>query len=131
LQEHAAILLLTKPIRVVAEKDDQFNETRDNVKEVQLINLKRVALATYFAKKVKVTGKLSSAITGHYHTDVLMEVDKIHLFEDARVLWGIEGATPNSGMLPGGKKENDLVKDGFAKWKDQVRAWIQGGMKCE
>ena len=56
---------------------------------------------------------------------------ELHLFEDPRVLWGIEGATRKSGMLPGGKKENDLVKEGFAKWKDQVRAWIQGGMKCE
>jgi len=43
----------------------------------------------------------------------------------------IEGATPNSGMLPGGKKEKDLVKEGLPKWKEQVRAWIQGGMKCQ
>jgi hypothetical protein len=56
---------------------------------------------------------------------------ELHLFEDPRVLWGIEGATPNSGMLPGGEKEKDLVKEGFTKWKDQVRAWIQGGMKCQ
>lgn len=54
-----------------------------------------------------------------------------HLFEDPRVLWGIEGATPKSGMLPGGAKEKDLVKEGFSKWKDQVKDWIQGGMKCE
>jgi hypothetical protein len=56
---------------------------------------------------------------------------ELHLFEDPRVLWGIEGATPNSGMLPGGAKEKDLVKEGLAKWKDQVRAWIQGGMNCQ
>jgi hypothetical protein len=56
---------------------------------------------------------------------------ELHLFEDPRVLWGIEGATPNSGMLPGGAKEKDLVKGGFAKWKEQVNAWIQGGMKCQ
>lgn len=54
-----------------------------------------------------------------------------HLFEDPRVLWGIEGATPRSGMLPGDEKEKDLIKDGLPKWKDQVRAWIQGGMKCQ
>lgn len=54
-----------------------------------------------------------------------------HLFEDPRVLWGIEGALPQSGMLPGGAKEKDLVKEGFPKWKKQVRAWIQGGMKCQ
>jgi hypothetical protein len=56
---------------------------------------------------------------------------ELHLFEDPRVLWGIEGATPNSGKLPGGEKEKDLVKEGLTKWKDQVRAWIQGGMKCQ
>ena len=54
-----------------------------------------------------------------------------HLFEDPRVLWGIEGATPSSGVLPNGKKEDDLVKGGLALWKEQVNAWIQGGMKCQ
>jgi hypothetical protein len=56
---------------------------------------------------------------------------ELHLFEDPRVLWGIEGATTKSGMLPGGEKEKDLVKEGLTKWKDQVSAWIQGGMKCQ
>ena len=78
-KEHAAILLLSQPIRVVAGKDDQFNETRKNVKEVQLINVKRITLSPYIQKKVKVTGKLSSAITGHHHTDVLIEIDTIEL----------------------------------------------------
>lgn len=54
-----------------------------------------------------------------------------HLFEDPRVLWGIEGATPKSGMLPSDGKENDLVKEGLTKWKHQVSAWIKGGMKCQ
>lgn len=77
--EHASILLLDKPIKVVAEKDDQFNETRDNIKEVQLINIKRIALSKFFQNKVTVTGKLSSAITGHHHTAVLIEIDDIQL----------------------------------------------------
>lgn len=54
-----------------------------------------------------------------------------HLLEDPRVLWGIEGATPQSGVLPGGEKESNLVKGGFPAWKNQVKAWIQGGMKCQ
>jgi hypothetical protein len=54
-----------------------------------------------------------------------------HLFEDPRVLWGIEGATPKSGQLPSGKKEDDLVKGGMALWKDQVNAWIEGGLQCQ
>lgn len=56
---------------------------------------------------------------------------ELHLFEDPRVLWGIEGATPKSGVLPGGSKEKDLVVGGLTAWKYQVRAWIQGGMKCQ
>lgn len=54
-----------------------------------------------------------------------------HLFADPRVLRGIEGATPNSGKLPFDQKEEDLVKGGMQEWKQQVRAWITGGMKCE
>lgn len=54
-----------------------------------------------------------------------------HLFEDPRVLWGIEGASPQSGMLPGGAKAKDLVKEGLPTWKKQVRAWVLGGMKCQ
>jgi len=56
---------------------------------------------------------------------------ELHLLADPRVLWGIEGATPTSGMLPGGKREPDLVKEGLSKWKEQIMAWIQGGMKCQ
>lgn len=54
-----------------------------------------------------------------------------HLFEDPRVLWGIDGATPQSGRLPGGKKDDDLVTGGMALWKEQVDAWIHGGLKCQ
>lgn len=78
-KELASILLLSHPIKVVAEKSDQFNETRDNIKEIQLINVKRIVLSPFFQKNVKVTGKLSAAITGHHHTDVLIEIDDIQL----------------------------------------------------
>lgn len=54
-----------------------------------------------------------------------------HLFNDPRILWSIDGATPKSGMLPGGKKEVDLVKGGIDEWKNHVLAWIKGGMKCD
>ncbi len=64
------------------------------------------------------------------NTLVARQMEK-HLFEDPRVLWGIEGATPNSGKLPEDKKEIDLVKGGMTEWKSQVTAWIKGGMKCE
>lgn len=54
-----------------------------------------------------------------------------HLLEDPRVLWGIEGATPESGKLPFRKKQTDLVEGGMDEWKKEVMAWINGGMKCE
>jgi len=78
-KEHTAILILTHPIRVVADKGDQFNETKDNVHEVQLINVKRISLSPYYQKTVRVTGNLSSAITGHHRTAVLIEIDTIQL----------------------------------------------------
>ena len=63
--------------------------------------------------------------------DLLASQMEHHLFKDPRVLWGIEGATPNSGKLPFKKQETDLVKGGMEEWKTQVTAWIDGGMKCE
>ena len=63
--------------------------------------------------------------------DMLARQLETHLFTDPRVLWGIEDATPQSGALPGDRKEDDLVKGGLAKWKEQVREWIRGGMQCK
>lgn len=54
-----------------------------------------------------------------------------HLLEDPRVLWAIDGATPQSGQLPEGKRATGLVAGGFAEWKTQVLAWIKGGMTCD
>jgi hypothetical protein len=64
------------------------------------------------------------------NTSLIKRQMEKHLFEDPRVLWGIDGATPKSGALPGGKKEADLVKGGMAKWRAEVTAWIEGGMQC-
>jgi len=53
-----------------------------------------------------------------------------HLFESPRVLWGIAGATPNSGKLPKGQLEMDLVQGGLEQWKKDVNTWVKSGMKC-
>ncbi|HIJ80149.1 MAG TPA: hypothetical protein HPP76_00405 [Desulfuromonadales bacterium] len=53
-----------------------------------------------------------------------------HLFGSPRVLWGISGATPNSGKLPKEQMETDLVQGGLEQWKTEVNAWIKAGMKC-
>lgn len=72
------------------------------------------------------------ALNGKFKSQALLARQmKKHLLEDPRVLWGIEGATPESGHLPGNKVETDLVKGGMERWKAEVSAWIDGGMKCE
>ncbi len=65
------------------------------------------------------------------HKDKLARDLAKHLFESPRVLWGIAGATPNSGRLPEKKMELGLVQGGMEEWKAEVNAWIQGGMKCQ
>jgi hypothetical protein len=79
IQKSGVLIKLAKPIKVVAEKEDQYNETRNGIKELQIINIKKIKLSPYLHKKVKITGKLSSAITGHHHTDVLIEIDSIEM----------------------------------------------------
>jgi hypothetical protein len=75
---------------------------------------------------------IRTAVHAQFKSQALLAKEmKAHLFEDPRVLWGIEGATANSGKLPGGKAEADLVKGGMERWKAEVTAWIDGGMKCE
>ncbi len=75
---------------------------------------------------------MKAAIQAQFKSKALLakQLEK-HLFEDPRVLWGIEGATPKSGQLPEGQREKDLVKGGLVEWKAQVLAWIKGGMRCE
>ncbi|HAZ14912.1 MAG: hypothetical protein A2X86_21280 [Bdellovibrionales bacterium GWA2_49_15] len=75
---------------------------------------------------------IKNGINAKFKNDALIarDMDK-HLFDDPRVLWAIEGATPKSGNLPENKKEVDLVKGGLEEWKKHVNAWIKGGLKCQ
>ncbi len=76
--------------------------------------------------------KTKEALRAEFKSSALLARQlETHLLTDVRVLWGIEGATPKSGSLPFNKKEADLVKGGMEEWKEQVMAWINGGMKCE
>jgi len=69
------ILHLARPICTTAGRDD---DAESNVTGIQLIlTPKQYALYRKFVggrARVKVTGKLSHAITGHHHTQVLLEV---------------------------------------------------------
>ena len=76
--------------------------------------------------------KIMEVLNAEFKSRELLARDlEHHLLEDPRVLWGIEGATPESGHLPFKKRETDMVEGGLDEWKKQVTAWIKGGMKCE
>jgi hypothetical protein len=73
------ILHLAKPICTTASAD---NDAESNVSDMQLIlTPKQYALYRKFVARkgraVTAAGKLSHAITGHHHTQVLMEVTSI------------------------------------------------------
>lgn len=79
--EHFFMLILQKPINVVstdknADADD-VNATKNNISKIQLLPADNIDLNNYIAKTVKLTGTFFGAHTGHHHTDVLMDVQKI------------------------------------------------------
>ena len=76
------ILNLDEPVTVIPkpEKKDEINEPETGVRWLQLVmDYKKVVpkkLGFNINKKVKVTGTLYHALTGHHHTTVLLRVDK-------------------------------------------------------
>jgi Domain of unknown function (DUF4431) len=77
------ILHLSKPICLNADKDMPSGEKREKtVSNLQLI-LSKEQYAQYkgaLGKRVKVSGKLMHAHTGHHHTNVLLTVTSIKGF---------------------------------------------------
>ena len=76
-KEYAYIIKLEKPISAIAAEDDTTNESHDNVKEIQVVNIKHISLKPLLQKRVTAKGTLFSAITGHHHTDVLINLEEI------------------------------------------------------
>ncbi|MDR2963676.1 MAG: DUF4431 domain-containing protein [Bacteroidales bacterium] len=82
-KEEAYILLLESPINVLSTIDESEREegdgdfTKYNVAKIQLASTAGVLFANYTNQQVIVTGTLFSAISGHHHTDVLMDVQNI------------------------------------------------------
>lgn len=76
-KEYCAILVLNEPIKVVASGESSFEQTYENVKELQLANEKKIPLKYYLNQKVRASGSLMAAHTGHHHTDVLLVLEKI------------------------------------------------------
>lgn len=81
-KEMVWILKLDYPVNVIAAPDQPDPEMGDHtirgIKEIQIYTLdKKINLSKYLNKKITVQGPLMSAISGHHHTEVLMEVKQI------------------------------------------------------
>lgn len=74
-KELCTVLILKEPIDVMADSTNELEESIRNVKKIQLAS--NVKLDAYIGKRVLISGKLFSAQTGHHHTDVLMDVQKV------------------------------------------------------
>ena len=70
------ILTLNTPVHVIASPKDELMETKDNVKEIQLVCFMGCGEKFSFSigESVTLTGTLFSAHSGHHHKDVLMTV---------------------------------------------------------
>jgi uncharacterized protein DUF4431 len=80
-KENVFILTVEKPIDVISETTDPDdpNITRRNVIKIQLIPGENIQLNDRLHKKVKLTGVLFGAHTGHHFTDVLLGVKQLDL----------------------------------------------------
>lgn len=79
-KEYPYILQLDKPINVKAHEGDVMNSDTFDVKEIQVVPIGEEDLKSikkYLDKRIKIEGTLFSALTGHHHTEVLIEVKSI------------------------------------------------------
>lgn len=74
-KEACVMLILETPIDVEADSTNDFNLAVDSLAIIQLASATK--LDDYFGKRVTVKGKLFGAQTGHHHTAVLMDVQKV------------------------------------------------------
>lgn len=82
-KEEQYLLLLDKPINVnginVSEEDseDESTRTRKAVSKIQLLYKESIDMGRYLGDKVRLTGTFFGAHTGHHHTEVVMDVQKV------------------------------------------------------
>ena len=82
VKEGAYILELDKPFNVEPTHNPQEPPNTDwekNVKVIQLVLMDKSPknLRKYVGKNISVRGRLFHEFTGHHHTRILMELDKI------------------------------------------------------
>jgi hypothetical protein len=78
--EREVVLLLKRPLTITGGNKDAFEPDQTNVTQVQLVPAPGNARA-YLNHRVKVTGKLWGAQTGHHFTPVVMETTTLQLNE--------------------------------------------------
>lgn len=83
-KEEQYVLLLEKPINVngtnvsVEDSEDESTRTRKAVSKIQLLYDKdSIDMGKYLGSAVKLTGTFFGAHTGHHHTDVVLNVQKL------------------------------------------------------
>lgn len=83
-KETQYLLLLEKPVNVngvnVSEddSDDESTRTRKAVSKIQLLYDKNIIdMGRYLGNTVRLTGTFFGAHTGHHHTEVVMDVQKV------------------------------------------------------
>lgn len=70
-------LVLDAPISITPEKGDPTNEAVTDVSELQIVPNEVSNLSDYLDRRVRVTGKLFQAHTGHHHTKALIALETI------------------------------------------------------
>ncbi|MGK5089283.1 DUF4431 domain-containing protein [Bdellovibrionota bacterium FG-2] len=75
------VLFLDEPISVLPLKEDKeyFHDPALNQRKIELVFFSEHSVKVIEGRKVRVTGTFFSAHTGHHHTDVLLEVEKIEV----------------------------------------------------
>lgn len=80
-REYSYILMLEKPIDVISNtekrEEGDSDSTTSNISEIQLASTKDIKLSNYKNKAIRLTGTFFGANTGHHHTKVLLDVQKI------------------------------------------------------
>ena len=71
-KERVYVLVLDKPITMIAEDKNEFNTAKTNIKEIQLVT--NEDFKHHINKKITLSGTLFGAQTGHHHTDVLLQL---------------------------------------------------------
>ena len=80
-KEEVYILTVEKPITVISKETDEYatNTTKENVSRIQLIMPENNDASGYKNKTVRLTGTFFGPQTGHHHTDVLLDVQKVEV----------------------------------------------------